>query len=298
MLDRAASPSLGFDRPAPLPVEALVVGKPVADVADLLPRLFSLCRAAQGAAARLALGQAPAPDMKAELRREAMRDHLMKFHLSWPGQFGEAARPSPEGWPHGGTAMAHQLFGPAGQMPRNPDDLMAFLNTSHGIAPVLSKIRAVFAGGAGEAPRLPWPDDADPLTLAAIENSVAARQRDHPLLTAVEAENGRGPFWRALARAVDLEALMRGDIPDPVGPARGVALVPASRGRYALKIDARDGVVTGLTRVTPTDHLMAKGGILDHALAALPVTSHGLAPLLLDILDPCTPLRVKEVAHA
>ncbi len=40
----------------PLPIARLVASKPVEEVAALLPRVYNLCPAAQGCAARLALG--------------------------------------------------------------------------------------------------------------------------------------------------------------------------------------------------------------------------------------------------
>ncbi|MBT25313.1 MAG: hydrogenase expression/formation protein HupK, partial [Rhodobacteraceae bacterium] len=56
MLDRPDHTRL-IARPAKvLPVAQLVRGKRIEEVADLLPRLFNLCRAAQRAAVRAALG--------------------------------------------------------------------------------------------------------------------------------------------------------------------------------------------------------------------------------------------------
>ena len=70
----------------------------------------------------------------------------------------------------------------------------------------------------------------------------------------------------------------------------------AARGSYAVAATVTDGKVTGFSRVTPTDHLLATDGILDRSLAALPALKSGYAPLLLDILDPCTPVALEEAA--
>ena len=74
--------------------------------------------------------------------------------------------------------------------------------------------------------------------------------------------------------------------------------MPAARGQYAVRIGTQGGVVATFDRITPTDHLLAEGGALDRALGCLPAVKAGLGPLLLDILDPCSPVRLKEVGHA
>ena len=51
-------------------------------------------------------------------------------------------------------------------------------------------------------------------------------------------------------------------------------------------------------RVTPTDHMLAPGGMLEGALAALPADRAGLAPLVLDILDPCRKVMLGRIHHA
>lgn len=56
--------------------------------------------------------------------------------------------------------------------------------------------------------------------------------------------------------------------------------------------------MTAFARMTPTDHLLAPGGILEHSLATLPADSGRLVPVLLALLDPCVPVTVEEAAHA
>ena len=78
----------------------------------------------------------------------------------------------------------------------------------------------------------------------------------------------------------------------------GTAVVPAARGFYAVRAQAQNGRVTELRRLTPTDHLLAPGGILAQSLATLPPEHRDLADLVVDIIDPCVPVRIKEVANA
>jgi hypothetical protein len=289
----------GFEAqaPAPLPVQALVAGRPPEAVADLLPRLFNLCRAAQGRAVRLALGlddpAAPAPD---DLRAEILRDHVLRLAVILPRRLGLEPVPLPEGWQAGGAPLRHALFGPAGSMPLHLDD---FLASGTCIAPMLLGVASAFGPGDAVTPALPAVGDAsaaDPRS--AVENSPAIRVADHPTLQALEARTGRGPLWRVVARACDLERLLDGARPQARLVAPGTAQVAATRGLYTVTARVEDGRVAVLDRVTPTDHLRAPGGVLDQALAALPGTKGAVLPLLMDVLDPCTPLIVTERCHA
>lgn len=296
MLDAPHRP-LRAVRPAPVPVEAMLLGQRAEDAADLLPRLFSLCRAAQGAAARLALGLGGGPDSDA-LSREVRRDHLLKLCVTWPGFFRCAPSPLPANWAEGGQAVARAVYGPAGTMPATLADFRAWLSAGTGIAPSLALVAGCFRPGEATAPGLPLVDDRTAFAAVAVENSVAARVAGHPLLTALAAESGRGPLWRAAARAVDLEAALADRLPRARATTPGHAVVPAARGLYAVSARVAEGRVAAFHRVTPTDHLLAPGGVLDRSLASLPADRGALAPLVLDILDPCTPVRLEDAPDA
>jgi hypothetical protein len=276
----AATVTLGPGGPtlaaaAPLPVEALVLGKPAAEAAELLPRLFSLCRAAQGMAARLALGLPAGEDPRAEI----LRDHLLALCVTLPRAFGLAPRPIP--------ADAASLLGPGGL----PDRPAALIEAD----PLAACIAQTFPPGAALCAALPRPPD--PLAEGAFENSPAGRQADHPLMRAIEAGHGRGPLWRYAGRLVDLEAALSGRLP-AARLADGVAIVPAARGAYALRLTVAGGIVTGLARRTPTDHLLASGGALLQALAGLPGALRALAPQIVTLHDPCIPVTIREVQDA
>lgn len=273
-------------RPAPsLPLTRLLAGKSPEDAAALLPRLFSLCRSAQGAAARLTLGLDPGNSAGA-LREELIRDHLLKLLMTWPQMMGlpVARLPRP-----GETARA--LFGPAARLPQDAPAFEAWLGDGAGTAPLVAALRDAFAPGEAVAD-LPDVDDTTALSDAAVENSPGLRHPDHPLLSAVAAGHGRGPLWRALSRLVDIEAALTGALPSPRVLPDGTALAPAARGLYALRIDTDGTGVTGLTRRTPTDHMLASGGMLDRSIASLPSAKAGLAPLVIDLLDPCVACEI------
>lgn len=294
MFDAAASTTL-IAQPAPaLPIARLVEGRDIDEVVTLLPRLFNLCRAAQVAAVEAALGHGT---NTGEIATEIMRDHLFKFHVIWPAFFGHSPQPLPDDWAAGGPDLLRMAFGPTGEAPATADDFFDYLASDAGYAPVLRLIDGVFEAGEAVA-------DLPPVTpeniwrLGAADNSVAVRMESHPAMTGICAARGKGPLWRAAARLYDIDAISKGCIPPVLIPTPGEAIVPAARGTYAVRIAHEGDIVTRFERVTPTDHLLAEGGVLDRGLATLPATKGALGPLLLDVLDPCSPVRLKEVDHA
>jgi hypothetical protein len=294
MLDRPR-PALTARAAPQASVGALLVGQTAEAAAALLPGLFNLCRAAQVIAGRRALGLAVPPGAQDALAAEIRRDHLLKLFISWPGQLGLPALPLPAGWMEGGAALRTAVFGPAAAPPRNGADLQDFLASGHGAAPVLAAIGRAFAPGEAAADGLRAPTAATAFARAACENSVAARHARHPALRHIAARHGRGPLWRAAARFYDIAATLDGTLPAPLTPRPGRALVAAARGLYAVEARVADGRVTAFARITPTDHLLAPGGILDRALATLPPAR---AALLLDILDPCAPVTLTGAPDA
>lgn len=282
-------------QPAPgLPVARMVVGRRVDDAAALLPRLFNLCRAAQGAAVSAALGR---PANLDGVSIEILRDHLLKFHVTWPAFFGHPPRPLPTDWAEGGRTLRQAVFGPTGAAPATAADFFDYVRSGTGCAPVLEAINGCFAPEEAVAVLPP----VTPMTIwspGTADNSVAARVAEHPVMVAIAAAKGLGPLWRAAARLYDIDAVLSGNVCPVIVPTRGEAVVPAARGTYAVRIAAEDGIVTDFARVTPTDHLLADGGVLDRSLSTLPATKAGLGPLLLDILDPCSPVRLREISDA
>lgn len=272
--------------PDPLPVAGLLIGRPAAEVADLLGRLFNLCGAAQSHAARLALGL---PAAQTAAQTEILRDHLAKFCLVWPRLLGLPTCPLPAGWGNGGAALQGWIWGG-----EKPGHLAPFLASGQGVAPVLAALAQRFAPGEAVADLPPL---GDVMTLTAQENSPAGRVADDPLMAQAEALWGRGPLWRALGRAVDLHRLAQAPLGAQVR-ADGTAVVAAARGAYGLCARTDAGVVTALARVTPTDHLLAPGGALGAALASLPAAKAGLAALVIDILDPCVAVHLEGAGHA
>lgn len=290
MLDRAGH-RIWAEKGATPPVDRLVIGRPVSEVAAIIPRIFNLCPAAQSLAIKAASGQQVSEEDKETLRREICREHAVRLAVLLPMRFGTDRVVLPKNL----VAQRHVLLG-AG-LP-DPTGFEAYLISDAGIAPLLADLTARFAPHEACANGLAFPDAANVLLPVALENSVAARHLGHPLLSWVAQTFGRGPLWRVLARAVDFEAASRGIVPPIQVPKPGMAIVPAARGAYALRMELDGQTVTAFERVTPTDHLLADGGVMAQTLASLPEDKHHEASLIVDLLDPCSPVTVKGADHA
>lgn len=280
---------LSYTLPEPLPIAQMVIGKPAGVVATMLPRLFNLCRVAQAQAVGVALGL----DTPADVATEILRDHLLKLFVTWPELLGLGSRPLPGNWSGDSEGVLRAIFGPAGE-PVSPVDFGDFLLSGQGVAPVLRAIDRSFGKDEATCALLPLATPETIWSTRPMENSVAMRHANNPSMRAIETARGRGPLWRAAARVLDVAAVYDKVIPAPYSPEPGVAVVSAARGAYGLKLKVDAGVVTDFARVTPTDTLIAPGGVLEQTLASIDPARAGLAALVIDILDPCVPIRLQQ----
>jgi len=282
-------------RPAPvLPVADMVVGQTPDAAAALLPRLFNLCRVAQGIAARAAFGLPLKDGWQEELRREILKEHVLKLCLKWPGMLAVPQIALPSNWAVNDAALRGALFGGVASLPDTYADFRRFLNTDAAIVPVLRAIQNLFPDRIGSRTALPVATARTCFATSLQENSVPARHLDHPVLRGIEASHGRGPLWTAVGVVYDLDACLNNTLA-PATFGDGYAFVPAARGLYAVRAQVTGNLVTSFARLTPTDHLMAAGGALDQSLANLPAPrADALAPILLSILDPCFPVALEH----
>lgn len=274
----------GFCAPPDLPVAALVLGQPVEQAANLLPRLFNLCAGAQGMAARLAFGLPLGQDDR--LRDEILRDHLLKLCVIWPSLLGM----KPMALPQNMTAPGPMI------LPGFGIDFGAWIKAGQGVAAVLAAIEQAFSPGEAVSD-LPLMRPETAFDAGPQDNSVAARHATNPALRAIAAQYGRGPFWRASALIFDALALLHTP-PQAHICADGTVVVPAARGAYAVRARKLEGVVTAFARRTPTDHLCAPGGVLQQSLTSLPRAKAHRLPLVIDILGPCVAVQFPQVHHA
>lgn len=274
-------------RRAPLPLSAMMYGKSPEEAERLLSSLFPAGGPALTQAARAALGLPQKPGGEDAIRAEALRDHLEKFCLRWPRHLALA----PVAMPLVRTQTQRVfLFGPEPDWLDHPAKGMfrdACDSKGH-VGRVLSALAQRFAPGDATCPPLAQATARSMFDLATPqENSVACRRLDHPAMRHVEAIWGRGPLWRALARALDVQALLenRFGVVTRTGP--GYACVPTTRGLTGVRAEVAQGRVVSLSRATPTDHALASNGILDQSLARLPAAKSALSALVLEIVDPC-----------
>lgn len=278
-----------------VPVAEMIIGKPVEDAAELLPRLFSLCREAQSSAARAAFGLALTHGWQQRLREEILREHMVKICHRWPAMLGLPPLRLPQDWMQGSAAARAMLFGFWGRLPETPEEFDQFLIRGEGAANVLRHLSLHFLPGEASRPAM---RAAGPLRFFEdwnVENSVGGRQARHPVLIAIEEETGRGPLWSATAMLYDLEAMIN-QSPLMVTIEPGAAVIPAARGVYGVRAEVERGRVVAFERRTPTDHLLAPGGVLDHVLATLPgAAGQAAAEIALAVLDPCVPVKLDPI---
>ena len=96
----------------------------------------------------------------------------------------------------------------------------------------------------------------------------------------------RAPEWHVLQSAGETAGA---PVDDPAMTARG---------RLFVRAALQDGRVTDFARLTPTDFLLAPGGIMAALLAGTPPGDPDLA-LLVELADPCLPwLLLREAPDA
>jgi hypothetical protein len=283
-----------------LPVSEFLSGRTAEEAADLLPRLFNVCAVTQRVAARLALGLPALPGDDLALRDEILREHLLAFCVRLPDHLCLA--PRPDLLQGTGPALRASLFG-SGSL---PDDLSRFLDAlrtdpAPGLA-VLHGLLQQFAPGEATSDPLPEAATGDPFDGAARENSAAGRRQGHPLLSGIAEIYGRGPLWRATARALEIEALTDGWQPAAQRHQDGTAEVMAARGTYFCRAETdAHRQVRSVQRATPTDHGTAPDGAMHQSLARLTNPTPARVALLMAVLDPCAPVTgtaAPEPAHA
>ncbi|MFV0359473.1 hypothetical protein [Tropicimonas sp.] len=278
-----------------IPLDRLVAGRSVGDVAELLPRIFNMCRTAQWLAARLALGIAPPAGVIDTLCDEIAREHALALAVRIPAAMG-----LPPGRDLRRTMAArHAVLLPQGDLPGDADGFRAFLRSRCGIAPLLRRIDRVFGPDTAVCTTLPTSHPGNMFGTGPVENSCAVRHASHPAMRLIETTRGRGPLWRIAGRVLDLVAAEERRLPLPCRIAPGYAVVPASRGSYGLRCEVEAGVVRRIERATPTGHMLAPGGIAEQAMATLPPGKRTLAEVALAILDPGMPVKIApEKQHA
>lgn len=288
-------------KPAPnYPIGSMILGKSRQEVAELLPRVFNLCRTSQSIAVNTAL-DLPVKNNIAELNKEILLNHVMRLCVIMPRHFGLPQIRLPKDWHSGNLNLRKALFGPLGNLPVSLDDFKNFLESGVGIAGLLNKVAVFFAPGEGISRALPFVSvktATNPYSI--VDNSCAQRVKRHPVVASMATNIGqyRSLFWRLVAISYDLEASLNNAPLKVIVSRRGCVHVPATRGLYTVSAQHDGEKVTHFTRVTPTDHLCVKGGVLEQVLATILPERASILPIIMDILDPCTPLCIEKITNA
>lgn len=310
---RITSVAINNARPDP---SSLLVGRSAVDTVLLVPRLFSLCCAAQGVAARLALAAASGrSDSAAEtelldIAREAVGEHLWRLLLDWPPMLGgEAALEAFVGWRKrllamqsgaGRAAVAADLRAWLADLPppNNCTDLA--MDTPAQLLPWCSARDWAAAGIDEEFAQAP--------TLAGrpAETGALARQAD-VLAVATLLREGRRVAARIAARRADLDllaaaltepGLLAGWVDAvPVAPGVGLARVETARGLLLHLTQVKDGRVARYVIVAPTEwNFHPQGAFAGEIVGSSAPTRQEaelLARRLALSLDPCVSYEVR-----
>ncbi|MFA5121984.1 nickel-dependent hydrogenase large subunit [Zavarzinia sp.] len=286
----------------------LFFGRAPADVARLVPLIFNLCGAAQGRAARAALGLPPAEGDAPALHLEHVRDHALCLARAWPAAFAlpadadclrlAAGLASGDGAAQSG--LLRHLVGQAGDLGQiGVKALVRLLEAGETpLFRLLALARRRLRPDWGRI-ELPAPSPAD-LTARLTGRAAPLREascleplRPLPLMAEIEEAEGRSLFLRMMGRVLDLLRHL-----DPAGPTvpgwspgRGIGIAQAVRGPLGHRAVLADGAVERYRVVTPTDWNLAPGGALAQALSKLPVGDmlSVTARLVVSCINPCVP---------
>lgn len=288
---------------APMPdAERVLLGRAPEEAAALIPRLYNIGAAAQGAAASaaLGLGGGNADAIRAEIARE---HGLFLFH-HLPTAFGE---------PRDSEGLAVLRT-------QDPARLPAYLFNGHAPADLsLGELDALLAQGETLATRSlarvaaldpAWARaDLPALTLVEAEAAFAddtaspardatllSRVRGAPLLANLIARDGPSLFVRLLARVLDLCACLAPSTPDALSGARphGIGFAQAARGTLVHRARVTEGRVVSYKMLAPSRWTLAPGGLLERMLDAIParVEAGLIARLSLLAVNPCVAVRL------
>lgn len=293
---------LSIQPPKRLPLEELVKGKPASDVARLVPLIFNICAGAQEMATRSALGLTISPELEAQVRRETLREHVVKLCMVWPTLLGQAAGREALGLvaraaedPEAGSALGAAIFAP---LDRAPEHWITLTDWAHAGATAPARAFAALLNdwdaGWGRADTtqldLAGPIDWETATQSrqAVENGPASRLAGAALLDDVGKRRGHDMLWRMATRLVEVDRILGGEAA-PALAATGVA--NAARGAMLVDASVTENRVTSLRRLSPTDFALAKGGVLETALSTLPAEADAplrtIAQMIVETVDPC-----------
>ncbi|NVN85480.1 MAG: nickel-dependent hydrogenase large subunit [Rhodopseudomonas sp.] len=313
------------------PIDAMMAGRPVAEMMAVLPRLFALCSTAHAVAATTAVDAArgiePSPAQQRQRHAAVLAERLVEQLRSAVTKLRLLDRPP----------VAHatrQAIGAAAQFGLSANsDVPTLLRAIDQIEAALNAIHIADLQPAESTARF---GSSGPLALTAADdlNVIARLLQGGTRYAAAPDLDGAIPETGAWARSrastapdtaaarlrarldelatmpQTLRALVSGDAPCPdapigyrVGNRRGAAAVETARGRlYHLVELGSDGRVAAFQMVAPTEWNFHPRGPLAQMLrhAALGADADAAAGQLIAAFDPCVgcKLSIREAADA
>jgi hypothetical protein len=287
----------------------LLEGKPVGEVATLVPALFSVCRVGQGVCARAALG-VPQPAAGLDLLLEVLEHHAWQLDMEWPQVLGLPPRVD---------ALRETLLRlRAGPGPQLFDHLRAKFDT----ALDQGSVGAQFLRRAAELdrsvewaePRVASPtldeceaglsDSADfAARPGAFEVGPLARVKALPEVVELAKRLGWGLELRARARVLDarhaVERLAAQDLPTVEvidrGPKVRAAMVQVARGPLVHRVVREGDRTVGWRSVAPTEWTFHPDGAVQALVGTMALEVQERARLYVALLDPCVRCAVEVV---
>ncbi len=287
----ADKPDVRLARSGAISPAVIMKGKPVEAVPPLISRIFNLCPMAHTAAASLALGLTPATGANARLASEILREHAIVMLRDWPLAMGRAIDPAPL---KGLTALygdrlealEQQLFGEpaAGFLQRETLTERNAASVPLGILAEVAEWRAEWGRLEGEV---------DPTFFVRCLSDEHVRGR--------LGNSGPTLALRMIARlreAARLIGEMRtGGAAPRFGQLKdGAGWAEAARGRLEHHAVITEGKIADYTILTPTDAMIAPGGLLGgllrSALSAPEPLRRKVFAMALAAADPCVGVEV------
>lgn len=253
-----------------LEIKRLVIGKSYAQVPDILASILAVCTEAHRVAAlgaiEQAIGETPSDDVKRRRATAVLRERLLnglwRLAIEWPRALGLPEQPTL-------VAAAKRLMQAAGPSEARHNGLQEII---------------ALAGN-------------DTLMQAMTKT---ARLTDGSRQTELLAERIAGARNDPRAVLAGLTALSQGNAPMPEWTGSG-GVVRTARGILIHTVSLAVDRIADYAVITPTDRIMAPGGLGEMALLGLGGPDlAACAHARMALVDPCTEteIRLVEAAHA
>jgi hypothetical protein len=287
----------------------LLEGRPVGEVARLVPALFSVCRVGQGVCALAALGL-PQPSDGSALALEALEHHAWHFDVEWPRALGLE--------PNTGAlreTLARLRAGPGPQLVEHlRAKFDATFDPGSAGAQFLHRAQELDRGLEWPEPRLATPtlseceaglsDSADfAARPGPFEVGSLARASGLAEVAELAKRLGWGLELRARARVLDarhaVERLAAQDFPtveviDRSGGVRA-AMVQVARGPLVHRVVREGDRTVGWRSVAPTEWTFHPRGAVQALVGSMALEVQHRARLYVTLLDPCVRCALEVV---